>query len=83
MSVEERERLLGEYRESGKSQREFCEAAGISLATLGVWLRKARGRVSPEGKLIEVLRAEVDGSKLEIVLPVGVLVRVPWGCRVG
>ena len=38
----EREEILAEYVESGLSQVEFCLERGISVGTMGYWLRKAR-----------------------------------------
>ena len=32
--------ILAEYEGSGQTQREFCEGAGLSLATFGLWRRR-------------------------------------------
>lgn len=32
--------ILTEYEGSGQTQREFCEGAGLSLATFGLWRRR-------------------------------------------
>ena len=32
--------ILTEYEGSGQTQREFCERAGLSLATFGLWRRR-------------------------------------------
>jgi transcriptional regulator with XRE-family HTH domain len=40
--------IVEEYRESGLTQREFCEARGIAKSTLGYWLRKGRKATSAE-----------------------------------
>ncbi len=36
----EGEELIGEYVESGMTQREFCGREGISVGTLTYWLRR-------------------------------------------
>ena len=47
-SSTEREKLLAAYHESELTQREFASRNGISLACLGLWLRKSNG-VQSEG----------------------------------
>ena len=37
--------ICAEYRDSGLTQKAFCESRGIAKSTLGYWLRKER-RVS-------------------------------------
>jgi transposase-like protein len=71
-SVEEVDGILGEYAESGLTQRVFAREAGISVSTLQYWLRrKARAgmkrnrheaggaRTLPKVSLLEV---ELDGG---------------------
>ncbi|HEY5893676.1 MAG TPA: hypothetical protein VIT91_10635, partial [Chthoniobacterales bacterium] len=41
---EEIERLLGQYRGSGRTQHEFAAAHGIGLSTLTKWLRTEKRR---------------------------------------
>jgi len=45
-TVEEREEIVQSYRESGLTQKEFVERAGISVSALQSWLRRAE----PTGK---------------------------------
>lgn len=76
LSPAEREELLGRYEESGKTQKAFCEEAGISVATLVLW-RCKRG----SGELIEMAMPAV--GVMEIVLPGGLLMRVVAGTALG
>ena len=46
---EERFRVLEVFRASGMSQKAFCEATGVSTATLGTWARGG-ARVSSRGR---------------------------------
>lgn len=52
ISREERERLLAAYRESGLTQRVFCEREAINYHTFVSWLGKARNQtaVAPQSK---------------------------------
>ena len=45
-SVHEREALLGEYKASEGSQKEWCKKHGISLSTLGKWLKSSKNQNS-------------------------------------
>jgi hypothetical protein len=45
-TVAERAKILADCRAADLTQREFAAKAGISLACLSIWLRKARGEVS-------------------------------------
>lgn len=42
-----------EYRESGLSQKEFCERRGVSRSTLSYWLKKER-RKSESQALVQI-----------------------------
>lgn len=46
--------LIGEYRTSGISAREFALARQISLSTLTNWLRRHRSSTPPAPRWIEV-----------------------------
>lgn len=73
--------MIGEYRQSGKTQREFAQEAGISLATLTKWLREGRCRSEP-GRLIEVALPVMNVVSVEIRAAVDVCVKVPMGSSV-
>lgn len=55
------EKMVKEYRESGKSQREWCREAGIKRSTLRYWLE--RSEELAEGKEIRFARIEEGGEK--------------------
>ena len=82
-SAEEKERLMGEYRASGKTQKQFCEDKGVPLATLTLWLRKGR-KEARAPRLIEVKMPSADsGMPVEVLLPeAGVVVKIAAGAPV-
>jgi len=70
--------MVERYERSGKSQREFCEGEGISLSTLQLWMRKARGRAEAEAMALREVAWGADwalpqapGWGLELVSPRG------------
>ena len=83
----ERDEILGEFCESGVSQREFCAEHRIGLSTLQYWLRKTReledaDEAAAIRPFVEVrleaaseARWKVDGSsqmaEYDLVLPSG------------
>jgi hypothetical protein len=50
----QREKILGDYRRSRLSQREFCAQAGIGLSTLQLWLRKEARSPSRTSEFVEI-----------------------------
>lgn len=80
-TVEERKAIVREYRQGGKTQREFAQEAGISLATLTKWLREERCQSEP-GKLIEVALPTMNVVSVDIRAAGDVCVKVPLGCPV-
>jgi len=82
-SAEEKERLMEEYRASGKTQKQFCEDKGVPLATLTLWLRKSR-KEAKAPRLIEVSMPSVgDGMPVEVLLPeAGMAVKIAAGAPV-
>lgn len=77
------ERLLAEREETRESYRVLSERSGIPAATFAWWQRKLReekGRAVGI-ELVEVARPWPTGSSvaLELVLPGGLMVRVPSG----
>jgi len=78
----QREKILGAYRRSRVSQREFCAQAGIGLSTLQLWLRKsARGAAAPAGfiELPPVNAAPTPGSMYRVHFRNGTVVEVGAG----
>lgn len=58
-SAEEVEQVVQRYRESGLSQREFSEQAGIKLSTLGRYVRRGEERsVAPQ----QLVRVKLDAT---------------------
>jgi transcriptional regulator with XRE-family HTH domain len=73
--------ICREYRESGLSQKDFCERRGVSRSTLSTWLKKERQQsekqalvqVAPEAALRRAgcLRIRInDGVVIELERPV-------------
>ena len=50
----QREKILGDYRRSGLSQREFCAQAGIGVSTLQLWQRKRAPSPSSSSGFVEI-----------------------------
>jgi len=50
----QREKILGDYRRSRLSQREFSAQAGIGLSTLQLWLRNDARSPSPTSEFVEI-----------------------------
>ena len=55
------EKMVQKFRESGKSQREWCREAGIKRSTLRYWLE--RSEEISERKEIRFARIVEDGDK--------------------
>jgi transposase-like protein len=66
-------RLVEAYQRSGKSQKQFCNSAGIGLGKLNYWVSKYRAHQQPAAGFIKVepLPAGQE-QRLEIVYPNGV-----------
>lgn len=54
-------RMVEEFRESGKSQREWCREAGIKRSTLRYWLERSEELAA--GKEIRFARIVEGGEK--------------------
>jgi len=89
----ERDAFATAYRKSGLTQRAFAAQAGISVASLSQWLRRAKRREETPG-FVELPRISSSvgavGYKLEF--PGGLKLEIPRGfsaaeveqlCRIG
>jgi transposase-like protein len=77
-SPEEIAEILRDYDRSDLTQRAFAESNGLSLASLSLWLRKAREGGAADGspRLVPVrLRGEA-GTGFELIVEAGTL-RIP------
>lgn len=79
-SPRQRARLLDAYHSSGGTQRAFCEANRISVATLSNWLREARTadgdpRTGPQPVVELSLPALTGDGLIAIELPSRVVIR--------
>ena len=72
-------RLLADFEQSGQSQRAFCQAAGVSLAKFGYWVRKVRKeKETPAGFLkIDTHLPSQPSGQVELVYPSGVRIIAP------
>jgi hypothetical protein len=84
----EKEKLLVAFAASGMTQRAFAQREGINYFTFATWLRKKRlAAMAPVTKpaFVEVglpaPRAPAP-SRLEVVLPDGVIIRGSQGAEV-
>ena len=84
-SPEEVRELLDEYERSGLTQQSFADRIGVSLASVSLWLRKARNAAnekSPDlfpaaSRLVPVTIRSTDPSPFELVTASGVTLRIP------
>ena len=76
---------LAAWEKSGKSVRAFCASRGLSQASFYGWRRtlRERDRQRPlEERLPRLVPLRVvPGAVLEVVLPTGLVVRVPDGAE--
>lgn len=63
--------LVAAYEQSGKSQKEYCQTAGIGLAKLNYWIKKYRMQ-QPLAGFIKVDPFVGESQQLEILYPNGV-----------
>ena len=66
-SAEEIEQVIGHYRSSGLSQREFSQHTGIKLSTLGRYLRRSEA----PAQLVRVKLEEPSDPDTGFVLMLG------------
>lgn len=82
----EREKLLGAFAASGMTQRSFARREGINYFTFATWLRKKRlAAMVPAPKrpaFLEVGVRPAAATRLEVVLPDGVIIRGAHGAEV-
>ncbi|OJV06581.1 MAG: hypothetical protein BGO12_00335 [Verrucomicrobia bacterium 61-8] len=50
--------VIGLYRESGKTRREFCESEGLEPKKLERWLRAQRARQEGVGREVSIVEVE-------------------------
>ena len=76
--------LITRWKTSGQSVAAFCAARGVSQASFYAWRKRliARGKAptacAPPPPSFAAVRV-VPGIPVEVVLPTGVVVRVPAG----
>ena len=80
-SLEEREKLLSEYRKSGQTQREYCREHKLSLATLTLWLGRERRKKSSKFVRVTVKGGPMS-AMIEVVLANGRVLRSEAGVEV-
>ena len=77
----QRRKTLAEYRSSGLTQREFASRAGVSVGTLGNWLRKERKQAGEASvSFVEVPLAErKPTASYKVRLANGTALEIPSG----
>lgn len=70
--------LIDAQAQSHLSVRDFCSERGINQATFYVWRRRLSPPVVPAANFVPVRIVAVP--TMEVVLPAGLVVRVPAGC---
>lgn len=82
-SPEEISELLAEYHRSDLTQRAFADSKGLSLASLCLWLRKARERGSQgdgggeNSRLVPIRLRNTTGVGFELALSGGATLSIP------
>jgi len=83
-SPEEISELLAEYHRSDLTQRAFADSKGLSLASLCLWLRKARehggeseGASVESPRLVPVRLRGMAGAGFELSLSGGATLSIP------
>jgi hypothetical protein len=76
--------VLEQFRESGLSQKRFCEENGVPLSSLGYWLQKGRrsGKIAnaAEHRFIELdLSSDTVATARGGQKPADVVVELPFG----
>ena len=67
----ERKAIIARYRRSGLTQREFCEAEGITLGALQSWLYKRSRKPAEAPRFIELTRSSAaEAAAIELHLEV-------------
>ena len=75
-SEEKRERMLslvGEWRSSGQTQKDFCALHGIKMGTFSYWVAQSRDLSNPS---FIALMPNSSASSVEIIYPNGVKLKV-------
>ena len=74
--------VVERFKESGLSQKRFCEQEGISVSTFSYWMRKASvGPIEAESAafvelgFVNGIRKEESQPDLVVELPLGVVLR--------
>ena len=65
------------FRQSGLSQRGFCEREGLKLPTFSSWINKAKPKPSTGFREVSIGPVGSFGSGLgiEVILPDGIIIR--------
>ena len=75
----EMEDLIEQWRESGKTQKDFAKEHDIRLSKLRYWIRKNREEREPEGFLSFSLPGE---NSIRLLYPNGIELQMPAGTPV-
>lgn len=78
--MDKKEHMLAQveaWRESGLTQRSYCEQAGIKPATFSYWIQKSKNQQEDLIGFIEIKRSTaILENKYEVIYPNGVSVRL-------
>jgi transposase-like protein len=79
----QREEILKRYHRSGLSQNQFAIQAGLSLATLNGWLRRASAKKSSFPALVQIpnLLPATPSGAYRLRLPSGAVLEAPPGFK--
>ncbi len=64
--------LVEQWKQSGKTRKEFCRDREVNPATFAYWVSKWKSRNSPAQGFARVDLSEGQGRKVEITYPNGV-----------
>ena len=81
--AEEMFALVEDWRQSGQTQKAFCQERGCPVSRFYYWLKKYRSTVEDAGDFIDVLGTMPAGHGIEIRYPNGITLSLPAGIGMG
>ena len=75
------EGIIKSWKESGKSQKAFCEDNEVNFSTLGYWIKKSKTQRTEFAPVKVRASARCEQVFYKIETPIGVRVYIPSGAR--
>jgi len=68
--------LISDWRESGKSKKQYCLENGVSSSTFYYWFSRSKSPSGYSEGFVEIARAKPEIVAVEIIYPNGVKLKV-------